>query len=151
VGEEAVVVGVERSFIVDRPVGVVADYLKDFANTEEWDPGTLSCVRQGRGGPVRVGTTWTNVSEFRGKDTELEYRLETCEPDRLVFVGENRTASTRDEISMLGLGRTGTSITYRAQVTFHGLAKLAEPLLQREFEKLADRTQIQLTKVLNNL
>ena len=35
---------VERTFDVDRPVEVVVDYLKDFANAEEWDPGTQSCT-----------------------------------------------------------------------------------------------------------
>ncbi|WP_328539863.1 hypothetical protein [Streptomyces sp. NBC_00344] len=63
------------------------DYLKDFSRTEEWDPGTKTCRRLDTG-PVLPGATWRNVSEFRGRETELTYRLTRLEPRRLTFVGE---------------------------------------------------------------
>jgi carbon monoxide dehydrogenase subunit G len=143
-------VTVERTFIVDRPLDVVVDYLKDFAHAEEWDPGTQSCTRISAEGPVEVGTVWRNVSEFKGRETELEYRLAVLEPDHLTFVGNNKTATSTDDITLVALG-TGTSITYQATIEFHGLAKLATPFLQKEFERLGDLTQSQLTKVINNL
>ena len=48
---------------------VVFDYLVDFANAEEWDSGTVSCVRlSGTGG---IGSVYRNVSAFMGQTVEL--------------------------------------------------------------------------------
>ena len=54
-------VQVERSLTVRTPVERVVAYLADFAHTEEWDPGTVSCTRTGEG-PIVVGARWHNVS-----------------------------------------------------------------------------------------
>ncbi|MCS7477494.1 SRPBCC family protein [Umezawaea endophytica] len=142
-------VNVERRFTVDKPVGVVAEYLKDFANAEQWDPGTRSCVRTDSG-PVQVGSTWHNVSEFKGKETELDYRLDRMEPNRLVFVGENKTATSTDDLTLTPAG-SGTEVTYHAHIVFHGLAKVADPFLKSEFEKLGDEVVESMTKAVENL
>ena len=75
--------------MVSKPVDVVVDYLKDFANAEQWDPGTKSCTQE-TPGPVGVGTTWHNVSEIKGHETELAYRLEELSPSHIKFIGEIR-------------------------------------------------------------
>ena len=61
---------INRTFTVGKPAPEVIDYLKDFARAEEWDPGTVSCQRIDAG-PLRVGSSLANVSEFRGRRTEL--------------------------------------------------------------------------------
>jgi carbon monoxide dehydrogenase subunit G len=142
-------VAVIRKFTVQQPVEVVVDYLKDFARAEEWDPGTKTC-RRTDAGDVRVGSRWHNVSEFRGRETELEYELARLEPTHLTFVGKNKTATSTDDLTFEAAG-AGTAITYRATIEFHGLAKLAGPFLQSTFEKLGDETQQQMTRVLNGL
>ncbi len=63
-------VQVERTVKVAAPIGAVARYLADFAHTEDWDPGTIPVTRTGPG-PIVVGARWHNVSEFRGRKTEL--------------------------------------------------------------------------------
>jgi carbon monoxide dehydrogenase subunit G len=142
-------IDVERTFEVRQPVSAVVDYLKDFAHAEEWDPGTKSCTRTDSG-PIQVGSTWHNVSEFKGKDTELEYRLTELTAVLLTFQGENKTATSIDTISVQATD-TGSAITYHAQIEFHGLAKLATPFLKSEFEELGDKTVEQMTNVLNGL
>ncbi|MFE0651957.1 SRPBCC family protein [Streptomyces sp. NPDC059534] len=127
----------ERSFVVRLPVRELVAYAEDFARTEEWDPGTVSCVRLDDG-PVRTGARWRNTSRFRGRTTELEYRLAVQEPGRLVFVGENRTVTAVDDLRFGDEGGS-TRLTYRASLTFKGLAKLAGPFLRPEFERLADQ------------
>lgn len=142
-------IDVERTFEVRQPVPVVVDYLKDFANAERWDPGTKSCTRTDAG-PIQVGSTWHNVSEFKGKDTELEYRLVELTAARLRFQGENKTATSVDTITVQAADN-GSAITYHAQIEFHGLAKLATPFLKSEFEELGDQTVRQMTDVINAL
>ena len=101
-------------------------------------------------GEVGVGTTWANVSEFRGKDTELTYRLAVLEPAHLVFVGENKTVTSTDDITLSTVG-SGTSVDYHATFDFHGLANLAVPFIKSDLEDLGDKTQYKLTEVLSSL
>ncbi|SEP53939.1 SRPBCC family protein [Amycolatopsis saalfeldensis] len=142
-------VQVQRTISVQRPVPAVVHYLRDFAQTEHWDPGTLSCVRLDEG-PVQVGSRWRNVSRFRGKETELIYELVRSEPERLVFVGKNKTATSTDDLSFSS-SPDGGVITYRATIVFHGLAKLAGPFLKREFEKLGDAVVEAMPKALGDI
>lgn len=142
-------VNVTRTFAVDKPVDVVIEFLKDFGNAEQWDPATQSCTRQDAG-PIAVGATWHNVSKMLGKETELAYRLDKLEPGRVTFVGTNDTATSTDDITVAPTSG-GSEITYHAHIDFHGVAKLAGPIVKFEFEKLARETEEQLTKVINAL
>ena len=142
-------VSVQRTLTVAKPLAQVVDYLADFAHAQQWDPGTRTCTATGAG-PVEVGSTWHNVSVFRGKETELTYRLLTREENRLVFQGDNKTATSTDDMTFAAV-TGGTSITYRAHIRFHGLVKLVGWAVQSEFNKLGDRTVAQLTRVLNGL
>ena len=96
-------IDVERTFVVAKPVDVVVNYLKDFANAEQWDPGTKSCIQE-TPGPVQVGTTWHNVSEIKGHETELSYRLEELSPTHIKFVGENKVATSIDDMTFARSG-----------------------------------------------
>lgn len=142
-------VQVQRSFPVAVSMGRVVEYLKDFTHAEAWDPGTKSCARHD-GGPIVVGSSWHNVSEFRGRETELEYELVRLTADHLTFVGKNKTATSTDDMAFAADGDR-TSITYQATIEFHGLAKLAGPFLRREFEKLGDEVVTTMTRVLEGL
>ena len=138
---------VQRTFTVTPPPTEVIDYLKDFTNATEWDPGTRSCTQNGSG-PVEVGTTWHNVSKVAGLTTELEYELTELTGQGLVFVGRNKGATSTDTISVLPSGG-GSEITYRADLDMHGIAALAAPAMKLVFERLADETEEQLSAVLN--
>ncbi len=88
---------VSRTFTVAAPLEKVVAYLRDFANTTAWDPGTDKC-EQTTPGPVAVGTEWHNVSSFFGRTTELAYRMTRDDPDHVVFEGRNKTAATSDDL-----------------------------------------------------
>ncbi|HEV2633848.1 MAG TPA: SRPBCC family protein [Actinocrinis sp.] len=144
-------VSVERVITVQAPLDTVVDYLKDFARTEEWDPGTVSCTRQDSG-PVRMGSSWRNRSQFKGRETELDYELVRLEPAHLTFVGRNKTATSTDDLAFTpGPSADQTVITYRANIEFHGLARLAGPFLRGEFERLGDEVADKMPRVLGAL
>ncbi|MGI8666289.1 MAG: SRPBCC family protein [Jatrophihabitans sp.] len=142
-------VSVSRTFIVDKPVAVVLDYLKDFSNAVSWDPGTQSCVRLDDG-PVRVGSSWHNVSKVFGRETELTYRLRALEADHITLVGTNDTATSTDDITVRPAG-AGSEITYHAEIELHGAAKLAAPIVKLEFERLGNETEKQLSRAISQL
>ncbi len=141
---------VERVLTVDKSPHAVFTYLSDFTTTEHWDPGTVTTVRTDDG-PLREGSTFRNISQFRGRQTELDYRLMTFEPDRhLVFTGNNKTVEATDDLSLTATSDGGTQITYRARFSFKGVARLAEPFLRRGFEAIADETVAQLSEALES-
>ncbi|MGW3140658.1 SRPBCC family protein [Streptomyces sp. NPDC001139] len=127
---------VERVVTLDHPLADVVRYLADFSHTESWDPGTVTCRRIGDGEPA-VGAEWHNVSQFRGRRTELRYRMIRHDARHLIFVGRNKTVTSTDDMRFEENGGR-TRLTYRARLDFNGLARLAEPLLKREFRRLAD-------------
>ncbi|MCK5891850.1 MAG: SRPBCC family protein [Aeromicrobium sp.] len=138
-----------RTFIVDPRPAVVLDYLKDFANAEDWDPGTETCVRLDDG-PVAVGSTWKNTSKIAGVSTELVYELTELTDAKVVFHGANETADTTDTIEVVASG-SGSEITYTADIEMSGAAKLATPVVKLVFEKIGSDTEDDMVTVLNRL
>ncbi|MBK3574942.1 SRPBCC family protein [Streptomyces sp. MBT65] len=138
---------VERVMTLDHPLREVAGFLADFSNAELWDPGTITCNRVDTGG-LSVGSEWHNLSEFWGRRTELLYRLTRFDADHLTFVGRNKTATSTDDMRFEEHdGRT--RLTYRARVEFNGLARLATPLLKREFDRLGDEVSERLPQAVD--
>jgi carbon monoxide dehydrogenase subunit G len=140
---------VARSFTVTTPPPQVVDYLKDFGNTEEWDPGTQQCTRRGDG-QIGVGTSWHNVSKIFGVTAELTYTLKKLTDSTLVFVGENKSSTSTDTITV-DADDSGSRLTYRADLEMKGAAKILNPVMKLVFEKLASDTERQLSAVLNRL
>lgn len=140
---------VERTFHVTPPPAQVIDYLKDFANAEEWDPGTQKCTRIGSG-PVDVGASWSNTSKIAGVEARLTYTLRELTDRTVVFVGTNDSSTTTDRITV-DPSSSGSVITYRADLEMQGFAKVLTPAMKLVFEKLANDTEKQMTSVLDGL
>ncbi|MDY6808992.1 MAG: SRPBCC family protein [Actinomycetota bacterium] len=140
-------VDVSRTFTVQRPRDQIVAYLRDFAHAVEWDPGTQACEQIGTD-PVAQGTQWHNESKLFGMSTSLTYELTTDRPDHLVFTGRNKTATSVDDMSFHAADADSTEITYRAHVQFNGLARLADPVAQLAFQRLAGTVPEQMTRVL---
>ena len=140
---------VTRTVHTPAPLSTVRDYLRDFANAEEWDAGTKSCTPI-TDGPIGVGSQWRNVSVFRGRETTLTYTLEADEPEHLRIVGRNKTVTSEDDMTLTPDG-DGTSVSYTATFTFHGAAKLATPLLVPALGSLADDAEKSLHDALVKL
>jgi carbon monoxide dehydrogenase subunit G len=140
---------VERTFTVSRPIEDVFDYLSDFENTNEWDPGTTSTRRTaGDGG---LGTTYDNRSTFAGREVELSY--ETIGFDRPTFFsarGRNKSSTATDSLTFTRDGDR-TQIHYRADFQFHGVVRYVAPLVVKpKLDALADETVQRLRDVLES-
>jgi carbon monoxide dehydrogenase subunit G len=140
---------VSRTFSVRPPPQQVIDYLKDFANAVEWDPGTQQCTRIDSGA-IAEGASWHNVSKIFGVTAELTYTLDSLGAGNIVFVGKNKSSTSVEDIQ-IDAANTGSVITYRNDLEMHGPLKLLNPVLKLAFEKLANETERQLTSVLNRL
>ena len=130
---------VERTFTVSRSTEDVFDYLSDFENTNEWDPGTIETRRTG--GDGGIGTVYANRSSFAGREVELTYT--TIGFDRPTFFsarGQNAQSTATDSMTFTRDGDR-TQIRYRADFQFRGVVKYLAPLvLRRRLDALADET-----------
>lgn len=140
---------VERTFTVSRSVEDVFDYLSNFENTEEWDPGTLSTrLISGEGG---LGTQYANRSEFMGREVDLTY--ETIGYDRPTFFscrGTNKNATATDSMTFTRMGER-TQIHYRADFEFRGIAKWVAPFMVKpKLDSLADETIADIRQALES-
>jgi hypothetical protein len=140
---------VSRRFSVTPPPSVVIPYLADFGNAEQWDPGTVRCVREDDG-PVQIGATWHNTSKLAGISTELTYTLEQLSERQVVLVGRNDTATSTETIDVTPDGN-GSTVIYTNELHFNGFARLATPLAKLLFEKVGNDTERQLSVALNAL
>lgn len=118
---------IERTIVTAAAPEAVWEYMSDFTNTNEWDPGTVLTTRvSGSGG---VGTTYENTSRFAGRETKLIYTVvESMAPTRLQLRGENPQVTATDTMTFTPVG-TGTQVHYLANLQFKGLLGKADPLL----------------------
>jgi hypothetical protein len=144
---------VERTITVDRPLDVVWDYVSDFTSTRDWDPPTQECTvvtsagEDGRG----VGTVYRNVSKIAGSETEIIYTVtEYVARQRLQVRGETSSMDLLDTVTFEG-GPDSTTLTYHAEMTPRGAAKLVEPMMPLGLKRLGDKTADSLEETLNGL
>jgi hypothetical protein len=138
-----------RTVVVEKPLKAVFDYLSDFTTTTDWDPGTVITMREhGNGG---VGTTYVNTSRFLGRTTQLTYVVEELADQQLIQLrGQNKTVTAVDTMTFRSLP-SGTEVTYAAEFTFKGLARITGPLLRPAFERLGDQAEAGMRRALNQL
>lgn len=138
---------VSRSFTTMASPEAAYAYLADFRNTEEWDPGTQACERvAGDGG---VGTTYRNVSRFLGRQVEVMYTTAELAPPRRVHLrGTNDQFEGHDIFEIAASGR-GSRVSYTAEMSFSGLARLVTPVVAVYLPTLASRTVDQLRTCLD--
>jgi len=138
---------VTRTFTTTASVQTAYDYLRDFTNAEEWDPGTKTCERtSGDGG---VGSTYRNISSFLGRETELAYpTAELAPPTRVHLRGRNEQFEGHDVFSIRESGR-GAEVTYHAEFSFSGVAQVAIPLVAAYLPFLAKKTIAELKACLD--
>lgn len=141
---------ITRTVTTSRPRQQVFDYLADFTTTTDWDPGTVRTQRiSGDGG---IGTKYANTSRFNGRETQLTYVVVECEPpSSIVLRGENATVVAVDTMTFEDAANGGTRVTYDANFTFKGLARIAVPFLGKAFRTLGDEAEQGLQRALDAL
>ena len=139
----------EETVTTSAGVDEVWAFLSDFTTTEQWDPPTVSTVRVS--GDGAVGTRYQNTSRVLGHDTDIVYTVIECEaPRHLHLRGESDSFSAEDTI-VLSPDGGGTVVSYTADFTFTGAAKLASPLLDAGLQKIGRDAAKQMAECLDRL
>lgn len=133
---------------VARPVEEVFDYVADFSNTSEWDPGVVE-ARKLADAPVDVGSEFDVVAVFRGKRQLFRYVVTSFERNkRIVLAGDGRRARSIDEVTVQPAG-AGTRLAYNADIQLKGIFRVGEPFMSRVFSRMGDEALAGLKSVLD--
>lgn len=117
------------------PLESTFDYIADFANSQEWDPGVVT-ARRLDDGPVGVGSRYELGVRMGGRVAPMEYRITTYDrPHRVVLTGSGSGVEAVDDIRFESVA-DGTAIDYTADIRLGGLLRLAQPFLGGTFERI---------------
>jgi len=122
-----------------RSVEETFDYMADFANAAEWDPGTATAERLDDG-PVGVGSTFRLGVRVGSRVTPLDYRIITYErPHRVVLLGESDTIRSEDTMTVSPAADGRSILTYDADLSLKGSFSLVNPVLPLFFDRIGDK------------
>jgi hypothetical protein len=127
------------TFVSRTAVEPAFEYLSRFSTAVEWDPGVVAS-RDLTPGPVGVGSAFEIVSSFLGRRVPLRYEIIDFDAPRLVRLrAQNSSVRSVDTITFVANPDGTTTITYDAQLTPVGLARVAAPLFGVMLSRIGDR------------
>lgn len=123
-------------------------YMADFANARLWDPSVSEARRVGEES-IGLGSAFDLVARFGGRDVPLRYEIvEYDAPRRVVLEARRPRFVSRDTIDVETAG-DGSIVRYDASLSFGGLGRLLEPVMQRAFNRVGARATAGLQTALN--
>jgi len=124
------------------------EYMSNLENFDEWDPGTQSAVRVVGSAPG-LGTAYDLVVRTAGREMTLRYEtIEFDAPRRLTAQADTGTLRSLDIITVEAASDGGSVVTYDANISLKGLAKLGTPLLALAFRRIGDQAAVGLRQAL---
>jgi NAD(P)-dependent dehydrogenase (short-subunit alcohol dehydrogenase family) len=125
------------------------DYLAEFSNAAEWDPGVAGSRRLDDG-PVGPDSSFRLEVRVGPRAVPLTYRVVAYErPHRVVLLGETGTLRSEDTVTVVSDGRGRSILTYDAELELLGPLAPLTPLLALPFRRIGDRGLAGLRRVLS--
>ena len=124
------------------------DYMADFSNADEWDPGTNTAKRLDDG-EIGVGSKFELVVEFAGRETSYIYEITRFDrPNVVVVEAESDALHLIDTMTMAENG-TGSVLNYDARLNLKGWRKVSTPVMAVLFNRLSEKGKQGLERELN--
>ena len=118
----------KESIYIRKNIKHVFNYVSDFSNIQEWDPGVVSSVRI-QPGKTGVGSNYDLTLKFGPFRPKMIYEIVAYEPNaRVVLTGKGGSFSVTDTIIFTKTS-LGTQIDYQADIRFDGFGKYIEGCL----------------------
>jgi uncharacterized membrane protein len=119
---------IESDVVIDRPIEDCFAYLTDLVNDVEWRREWID-AEQISDGPHGVGARYRLTAAFLGRRTATEYETIAYEPNRLAAWKAVSGPLPLTFSRAFEAAGGGTRVTMRYEGEFHGLLRLATPLL----------------------
>jgi hypothetical protein len=123
-------------------------YMADFSNARLWDPSVSEARRQDDGA-LGVGSAFALVARFAGREVPLTYTIVAFEPPARVVLEARRGFVSRDTITVDAVAGGGSLVHYDALLSFRGIARLFDPVMQRVFDRVGARAAAGIDSALN--
>ena len=123
-------------------------YMADFSNARFWDP-SVSQARHDGDGPIGIGSTFALVARFAGRNVPLTYTIVAFERPERVVLEARRGFVSRDTIWVRRGDGDGSIVHYDAVLTFSGIGRLLDPLMQRVFDRVGAKAAAGIEAALN--
>jgi len=123
------------SITLNVPIERVFEYVTDIENLPTW-AGAFEEIRHYSGDPVGVGSTWTSVSKFMGREVISECEMTTFDPPtKLVFSIKNMAGDGDNIWTLEKLDEGRTRFTLRLKGKAKGIAVMAVGLIRSQADK----------------
>jgi hypothetical protein len=128
------------SAVIDRPIGLVFDYLVAGTNDPQFSPRVLE-IRKEPDGPSRVGTVFVSRVKDAGMTTSRRFELTAVDAPRRIRWAElstNLVTAPEGGYDLEDLGDGRTKVTVFNVLAGHGVGKLLVGFALRAAKKDAD-------------
>jgi uncharacterized protein YndB with AHSA1/START domain len=124
---------VEKSVIINRPVAEVFSFVTNEENTTKWQAGVEST--QDEGPSNQVGSRYTEVRKFMGREMKTTLELTAFEPNAKWGAKVVKGPVPYEVVSMFEPAGDGTKVTTRVEGEPTGFFKVAEGMVSGQLEK----------------
>lgn len=127
---------ISRSVSIDRPAETVFQYVFDMTKHTDWRP-SLEEIRDYSGEPFAVGTTFSEVSKFMGREMVVDFAVTAMEEGRqaeLTMDGGVVTGNMAWIINPETDASSTFTLTFDGEVT-GWLGRLGTGLMRRQADK----------------
>lgn len=125
--------------IVDGKIGEVFNFMADFTNSLRWDPGVVAAARANdESGPVHVGSEFNLTTRFKGKDSQMVYKLVALDSSKheIVLTGDGSIIKAVDTMKLSQLDDGKVRIDYTADLSLKSFRKPFILFLKGALDKL---------------
>jgi len=123
------------TIVLNVPIEQVFEFVTDIENLPNW-AGAFDDVRDFSGNPVSVGTSWTSVSKFMGREVISQCEMTQFDPpNKLIFSIANMAGDGDNIWTLEKLGDTQTRFTLRLKGKAKGIAVMAVGLIRSQADK----------------
>lgn len=141
---------VKEAVTTTLPIEAAFDYVAEFENIVEWDPGVTAAHKTSET-PAAVGVAYDLDLNYGGSDMAMTYTITEFDRPRLVVLeGDGVRARAVDRIEFTAVDG-GTRIDYEADIRLKGLFRLSEPFLSSLFARVGDGAREGLDRRLREL
>jgi uncharacterized protein YndB with AHSA1/START domain len=123
-------VKIEQSVVINRPVEDVFAFMSNPKNDPQWQSDTTETEITSQG-PIGVGTTYRDVTEFLGRRIESIYEFTEYEANRKLSLKTTSGPIPIEATITWESVEDGTEVNFSASGEVGGFFKLAEPLVGR--------------------
>ena len=136
---------VKETVTTSLPIQAAFDYVANFENIVEWDPGVMA-ARKVSDAPAGAGAAYDLDLNYGGSDMAMTYTITEYDSPRLVILeGSGPRAGAVDRIAFSETAE-GTRVDYEADIRLKGLFRLTEPFLGKLFARVGEGARAGLDK-----